>query len=92
MENNELSSVNECRKTRPESDPYEVWDMGFCHYLVLKKYKSPKAEASDPTARWLVASVGEFHDVGDMYAAEVKRKGRKVNLKSWHTPGMIQRY
>lgn len=86
----ELSSTNECRKTRPADDPYEVWDMGFCYYLVLAKQKSPKGEAADPYARWTVRSVGEYNETGDMYAAEVKRYGRKVNLDSWHA-GLVDK-
>jgi len=75
----ELSSVNECRKTRPVSDPYEVWDVGFCLYNVISKQKSPKGEAADPYARWTVATTGgEYNEIGDMYASEVKRMGVRV--------------
>lgn len=86
----ELSSVNECRKTRPASDPYEVWDVGFCYYLVIAKQKSPKGEAADPYARWTVTTVGEYAETGDMYAAEVKRMGRRVSLTAWHN-GLVNK-
>ncbi len=76
--------TNLCRKTRPKDDPYEVWDMGNMYYLVLAKQRGPEQEEADPYARWTVHSVGEYHETGDMYAAEVKRYGRKVNLDSWH--------
>lgn len=71
-------AINPCGKTRPATDPYEMWDVGFCVYLVLKKQKSPEGEAKDPYARWTVRSVGEYAETGDMYAAEVKRMGRKI--------------
>ena len=75
----ELSTRNECRKTRPASDPYELWDVGFCYYAVVSKQKSPAGEAKDPYARWTVVSLGgEYRETGDMYAAEVKRLGRRV--------------
>lgn len=73
-----LSTKNDCGKTRPKENPYETWDMGFCLYHVLKKQKSPAGEAKDKFARWTVYAEGEFCEVGDMYAAEVKRTGRRI--------------
>lgn len=70
-----LSSKNECAKTRPRNDPYEVWATPIGDYLVLKKYKSPRGEAADPYARWLTYCNG---DMGDMYAAEIKKWGVRV--------------
>lgn len=69
---------NPCAKSRPKTDPYEMWDMGFCHYLILKKWSSPEKEAADPYARWYVYTVGEYNEYGDMYAADIKRLGRQV--------------
>jgi hypothetical protein len=74
---NTLSSKNECAKTRPTHDPYEVWVTPIGEYRVLKKQKSPKGEAADPHARWFVYHP-ESGDMGDMYAADIKRHGRRV--------------
>lgn len=73
----QLSSRNDCAKTRPTSDPYEVWNTPIGDYLVLKKYKSPRGEAADPAARWFVYHP-ESGDMGDMYAAEIKKYGRRI--------------
>ena len=75
----ELSSKNECAKTRPKDNPYESWEVpGVGIYHVLKKYKSPKGEAADPYATWFVWCENEYNDMGDMYAAEIKRYGRRI--------------
>ena len=75
----ELSDKNECAKTRPKDDPYESWEVpGVGIYHVLKKYKSPKAEAADPFARWFTYCENEYGEMGDMYAAEIKRYGRRI--------------
>lgn len=70
---------NPCAKTRPKSDPYESWEVpGIGVYHVLKKYKSPEGEAKDPYARWFVWCENEYNDMGDMFAAEIKRHGRRI--------------
>lgn len=73
----ELSSTNECRKTRDKNDPYEVWATPIGEYHVLSKQKSPKGEAADPFARWFVYHP-ESGDMGDMYAAEIKKVGWRI--------------
>jgi hypothetical protein len=73
----ELSGKNEMGKERPKDNPYEVWMTPIGEYHVLKKWKSPKGEAADPYARWLVYHP-ESGDIGDMYAAEIKKYGRLI--------------
>ena len=46
---------NECAKTRPLSNPYDVWVGGSWVWLVLKKYQTPSKEAANPYARWFRA-------------------------------------
>jgi hypothetical protein len=71
--------ANPCGKTRPKSDPYESWEVpGIGIYHVLKKYKSPESEAKDPFARWFCYCENEYGELGDMYAADIKRMGRRI--------------
>ena len=78
---------NECAKTRDVENPYEVWEcnippIGIIEYRVLKKYKNPKNEASDPFARWFTAAKSEATfgswEYGDMYIREIVSSGRRV--------------
>ena len=49
---------NQCGKTRPVENPYEIWEnplSGFV-FSVLKKYQRPDKEADNPDARWFVAT------------------------------------
>lgn len=70
--------ANPCGKTRPKSDPYESWSTPIGIYHVLKKYKGPEAEAKDPSARWFCWCENEYNDMGDMYAADIKRMGVRI--------------
>jgi hypothetical protein len=70
-------ATNPCGKTRDKNDPYEKWETPIGVYHVMKKYKSEESEAKDPTARWLVYHP-ESGDMGDMYAAEIKKYGRRI--------------
>lgn len=74
----ELSSKNECGKTRPKDNPYESWWTPIGIYHVLKKYKSPKGEAEDPYARWFTLCENEYMEMGDMYAADIKKMGYRI--------------
>ncbi len=70
---------NECGKTRTKDKPYEVWAASGFEWRVLKKYQAEEAEASNPYARWFMATKGPGtygnYELGDGYAAEVKRYG-----------------
>jgi len=78
---------NLCGKTRPISNPYEIWhgyagDLGTITYLVLKKYQTPEKENGNPYSRWFVAAksdatYGTF-EMGDNYVAEIKAIARRV--------------
>jgi hypothetical protein len=48
---------NECGKTRPVENPYEVWKSidGSWEWRVLKKYQTPEKEAKNEYARWFCA-------------------------------------
>ena len=74
---------NECNKTRPVDDPYEVWanDQGWVWH-VLKKYQRPDKEAENPHARWFVAAKSPFTDweweYGDTYVSDIREFGKRV--------------
>tara|TARA_Y100000034_G_scaffold2039_1_gene2562 strand:+ start:594 stop:842 length:249 start_codon:yes stop_codon:yes gene_type:complete len=75
---------NECGKTRPIENPYEIWEnphSGFI-YRVLKKYQRPDKEASNPYARWLVATKSPFTygnwEMGDGYVADITKGSIKT--------------
>ena len=76
-----MTQKNECGKTRPIEDPYEIWEnphSGFV-YRVLKKYQRPDKEAENPYARWLVAAKSPYThgawEMGDTYVSEIKQHG-----------------
>ena len=74
---------NLCGKTRPTSNPYEVWQSfdGSWTWQVLKKYKSDEAEAKDPYARYfcnVVTHMCPYGEMGDVYAREIKGNARKL--------------
>lgn len=69
---------NPAGKTRPKSDPYESWETPIGIYHVLKKNQAPAGEAKNPYALWFVWCENEYNDMGDMYAADIKRMGRLI--------------
>lgn len=76
-----MTNSNPCAKTRPKNDPYESWLVpGIGVFHVLKKYKGPKGEAADPFARWFTYCDNEYGEMGDMYAADIKRMGVRVYI------------
>lgn len=73
-----MTNSNPCAKTRPKDNPYESWATPIGVYHVLKKYKGPKGEAADPFARWFTFCDNEYGEVGDMYAADIKKFGTLI--------------
>ena len=76
-------SKNECNKTRPVDNPYEIWrdeSSGFV-WKVLKKYQNRENEAKNPHARWFCAVSSPFtwtsYELGDVYVSEIKEYGIK---------------
>jgi len=69
---------NLCGKTRPVSNPYEVWECEGAGWTwkVLKKYQTPSKEIDNPLARWLCAvsspMTGGSIDMGDTYVTDIK--------------------
>ena len=59
-------------RSRPASDPYEIWVAGDWTWKVLKKYQ---ADDTKPFARWFCVVESPFThgipDMGDVYASEV---------------------
>lgn len=70
---------NPFAKTRPVSDPYEVWQSndGWT-WLVLKKWQIDDAK---PFARWFClvkTPMVPEGEMGDVYVSEIKSNARKV--------------
>ena len=73
---------NECAKTRPVTDPYEVWVShdGTWEWHVLKKYQSPSNEAKNPYAVWFCnvkTPIVPDGEMGDVYVSDIKRNARQ---------------
>lgn len=74
---------NECAKTRPVTNPYEVWTNGSWVWKVLKKYQAdddkPFARAfcavSSPITREQMSS---GHELGDTYIADYKSVATRI--------------
>lgn len=74
---------NECAKTRPVENPYEIWKShsGWT-WKVLKKYQNPEKEASNTFARWFCHVTSPFYpqgEMGDVYVREIKGQAFKVS-------------
>jgi len=75
---------NLCGKTRPQDNPYEIWQSfdGTWEWRVLKKYQSPEKEAQNKYARWFCAvsspmTFGGF-DLGDTYLSDIKPYAKRI--------------
>jgi hypothetical protein len=71
---------NECAKTRPSSNPYEIWkNHSGWTWKVLKKWQ---ADDNKPYARWFCAVTSPFtygqEELGDVYVSEIKQNAFKV--------------
>lgn len=71
---------NLCAKTRPATQPYEVWENARAgwKWKVLKKYQ---ADDSKPYARWfcqVVTPMMPEGELGDVYVAEIKANAVKI--------------
>ena len=91
MEKQTKKTANPCNRQVKPKDAYEVWQAGEFTYWVLRKYKSPEAEAKDPFATWYCAvkspaTDGSF-EFGDCYVADIKNGGVLVDnpLVNKHT-------
>lgn len=69
---------NLCAKTRPASDPYEIWQAGTWTWLVLKKWQ---VDDNKPYARWYclvktpIVPDGEY---GDVYVKDIKSVATRI--------------
>jgi len=68
---------NLCGKTRPITDPYEIWKSfdGTWEWKVLKKYQKPSRELKNRFARWFCAVSSPYthgsYELGDVYVHEI---------------------
>ncbi len=72
---------NLCNKTRPKSNPYEVWQADNWTWNVLKKYQSPEKEAANLYARWfcsVVTPICPEGELGDVYCTDIKRRAIRI--------------
>jgi hypothetical protein len=74
-----IMAANPAAKTRPETEPYEIWEApGGWRWLVLKKYQ---ADDHKPYARWFCKVYSPMlpgGELGDVYASEVMSNARRV--------------
>jgi len=69
---------NLCAKTRPVTNPYEVWTNGSWTWKVLKKWQ---ANDDKPYARWFCFVTSPFcpdGEMGDVYVSEIKANAYKM--------------
>ena len=70
---------NLCSKTRPVSNPYEIWTNGSgWTWKLLKRWQADDAK---PFARWFCFVTSPFcpdGEYGDTYAAEVMGSARRT--------------
>ena len=73
---------NECAKTRPQDNPYEIWvnDSGW-EWRVLKKWQ---VDDNKPYARWFCAvkspyTYGSF-ELGDVYVSDIKQNATRLEV------------
>jgi hypothetical protein len=79
-----MGAKNECAKTRPVDNPYEIWQSadGSWEWRVLKKWQTPDNEANNQYARWYCAvkspmTYGSW-EYGDTYVKEIKEYAVRV--------------
>jgi len=78
-----LGTKNLKGKTRPVSDPYEVYrnNQGWC-WKILKHYQSPAAEAKNQYARVFCDVTSPYtmggSDMGDTYLADIVNHAVRV--------------
>ena len=71
---------NLCGKTRPVSNPYEVWQSldGSWIWNVLKKWQ---ADDNKPYGRWfcnVVTPIVPHGELGDVYVCDIKKYARRI--------------
>lgn len=69
-------------KTRPVTNPYEVYQAGDWEWRVLKHYQSEDNEAKNPYARVFCQVTSPFTygsgDLGDTYLADILKSATLV--------------
>jgi hypothetical protein len=82
---------NLCAKTRPVSNPYEVWTNGSWTWKVLKKYQ---ANDDKLFARWFCMVTSPYcpeGEMGDTYVAEIKSNAYRVDTEAKSFGGAMLR-
>ena len=74
---------NECGKTRPKDNPYEIWRNGSgWEWRILKRYQSPDKEKANPFARvfcFVTSPFCESGEYGDTYIKDITGNAVKVS-------------
>jgi len=75
-----------CNKTRPETHPYEIWELpdGSWTWKVLKKYQKKDEK---PYARWFCLVITPYcpdGELGDVYVKDIKGHANLV----WRDPAI----
>jgi hypothetical protein len=74
---------NKCGKMRKKDNPYEIWKAGSWEWHVLKKYQTPKKEATNSYARWFCLVKTPFvpeGEMGDVYVSDVKDAAKAIQI------------
>lgn len=66
------------RKTRPVTNPYEVWQAGNWEWRVLKKYSVKEDEYARAFCSVSSPYTGTFSDLGDVYIRDYESVARLV--------------
>ncbi len=80
---------NECAKTRPIDNPYEVWQGGGWTWKVLKKYQVPDKEKGNPYARWFCFVTSPYcpgGEYGDTYVHDIINHATKAPYQRTRQP------
>lgn len=75
----EVIMANLCAKTRPISNPYEIWVANGWTWKVLKKWQM---DDNKPFARWLCFVTSPYcpeGEYGDTYVKDIVTVASKVN-------------
>ena len=71
---------NTCAKTRPVSNPYEIWkNHSGWTWKILKKWQADDAK---PFGRWFCHVSSPFcpeGELGDVYVSEIKQNAFKIS-------------
>lgn len=70
---------NTCGKTRPITNPYEVWQAGGWKWLVLKKYQADDFKPHARAMCFVTSPYCPHGEYGDTYLSEIRSNAVKTS-------------